>query len=423
MNDRHRQITRLAISRRPTKRSIAHRAARRQSRKDLPESSDDDEVAPRPPDTPTPQDQKEFGAAGGWRIGLLHKEATHGSSDTVPKDAFWGWPKEGDAGDREHHPINHAEWIRLLREQLKQSLDDGITPLGQGGHCTGFCQDLEHEAAIYQRLRPIQGVYVPVFLGAIDLRSMSKTYYYDHRVYIVHMSFLSWGGTSIPQRLSDSQKCLQNEAFRALGALHRAGVIHHDVRQANLLFNPDTNGVMLIDFERASLLQLSRRPLAQLVPNKRKHTPSKLDGRKTDRQPGNGRGQEVADVGLGGGGVAAGKLAGCLSVSRVPAVARFGKQASRRNRPRHQNLIENASKVKSRKSAAPERCGHSQAHALQRVPFRNQPGYGSDTRFDVRLVIPADPGLVVIWTTLTGHPPRRAADLDLAEHAAQAVML
>ncbi|TXB96577.1 hypothetical protein FocTR4_00012044 [Fusarium oxysporum f. sp. cubense] len=113
---------------------------------------------------------------------------------------------------RTRHPVNHEEWLRLLWKQLKQSLDDGIRPLGEGGArgvlfqvtllahgytfvskgtVRAFIRDLEHEAAVYERLKPIQGVCVPVFLGAVDLRSINKTYYYDHRVYVVHMIFLS----------------------------------------------------------------------------------------------------------------------------------------------------------------------------------------------------------------------------------------
>ncbi|KAH7124536.1 hypothetical protein EDB81DRAFT_663994, partial [Dactylonectria macrodidyma] len=38
------------------------------------------------------------------------------------------------------------------------------------GTVRAFICDLELEAAVYERLRPIQGVNVPVFLGAIDLR-------------------------------------------------------------------------------------------------------------------------------------------------------------------------------------------------------------------------------------------------------------
>ncbi|KAI8710940.1 EKC/KEOPS complex subunit BUD32 [Fusarium sp. LHS14.1] len=76
------------------------------------------------------------------------------------------------------HPIDHAKFLELLWEQLERSLDDGITPLGQGGArgvlfkvalpaygytfvskgtVRAFAKDLEHEAAVYERLQPIQG--------------------------------------------------------------------------------------------------------------------------------------------------------------------------------------------------------------------------------------------------------------------------
>lgn len=62
------------------------------------------------------------------------------------------------------------------------------------GTVWAFVKDLEQEAAVYSHLQPIQDMCVPVFLGAIDLRSMNKIYYYDHRVYVIHLTFLSWGG-------------------------------------------------------------------------------------------------------------------------------------------------------------------------------------------------------------------------------------
>lgn len=37
----------------------------------------------------------------------------------------------------------------------------------------------------------------PVLLGAVDLHPMGRIYYYDHRVYVVHLMFLSWGGYGI----------------------------------------------------------------------------------------------------------------------------------------------------------------------------------------------------------------------------------
>jgi hypothetical protein len=59
------------------------------------------------------------------------------------------------------------------------------------GTVQAFIKDLKHEATIYKHLKPIQGIYMPVFLGAVNLRSINKTYYYNHRVYVVYMLFLS----------------------------------------------------------------------------------------------------------------------------------------------------------------------------------------------------------------------------------------
>ncbi|KAI0817424.1 hypothetical protein GGR55DRAFT_693628 [Xylaria sp. FL0064] len=189
------------------------------------------------------------------------------------------------------HPVRHSEWLQLLSQQLKGSLDHGVVKLGiQGARgalfqvtmlaygytfaCKGtvraFVKDLEHEAAVYERLRPVQGTSVPVFLGAIDLRSIDRTYYYDHRVDIIYMMFLSWGRYSLHEAQigEREQQRLEASLSRVLRAVHREGVVHQDVRRPNILRNPETGDVMLIDFERASLLDRPRRPLGQLVPNK-----------------------------------------------------------------------------------------------------------------------------------------------------------
>lgn len=201
--------------------------------------------------------------------------------------------------DDAHHLISHTTWLQLLREQLQQTLDAGVTKLGKHGArgvlfkvtllaygytvaCKGtiqaFVSDLEHEAAVYKRLEPIQGINVPVFLGAVDLRPLKRTYYYDHRVYIVHMTFLSWGGDCIYETElvgdDDVRRMLKEKALMSLRAIHREGVVHGDVRCPNMLVNRETDGVMVIDFERAELLRPGRRrrrrrALAPLVPNKR----------------------------------------------------------------------------------------------------------------------------------------------------------
>ncbi|KAL5903057.1 hypothetical protein ACKVV7_011365 [Pyricularia oryzae] len=167
------------------------------------------------------------------------------------------------------HPIDHGKFLDLLFEQLERSLDDGITPLGHGGArgvlfkvslleygytfvgkgtAQAFVKDLEHEAAVYTRLQPIQGVYVPVFLGVIDLRLMKKVYYYDHRVYVIHMTFLSWGGCDLDATViaGGGEGDLEGKAMRSLRAMHQLGVAHKDVRGANMLFNAETDGVMTL---------------------------------------------------------------------------------------------------------------------------------------------------------------------------------
>ncbi|TXB98086.1 hypothetical protein FocTR4_00017229 [Fusarium oxysporum f. sp. cubense] len=298
-----------ALPRKRTRRTAVCQIGEGSLRKDDGQEPSDDESAPPPPppDTPTPNGRNtRQGTRRSQRLALRPRGGggEQGRHYCTQK-CLLGMVKGGfldpkcpnvalhckscapaSARARARHPVNHEEWLRLLWMQLKQSLDDGIRPLGDGARVKGtvraFIQDLEHEAAVYERLKPIQGVHVPVFLGAVDLRSMNKTYYYDHRVYVVHMSFLSWGGCSIDraQRIGDMDRSLEDEAIRSLRAMHREGVAHKDVRLANMLFNPETSGVMVIDFERALLLNPPRRPLAQLVPNKRAWKSETMDAKK-----------------------------------------------------------------------------------------------------------------------------------------------
>lgn len=126
-------------------------------------------------------------------------------------------------------------------------------------------EDLEQEATVYHRLQPLQGVCVPVFLGKVDLRDISRTYYYDFRVRVVYMMFLSWAGDSLDMATLDAER----ELLRSVRRLHTMGVAHTDVRRPNALWSWETRRVMMIDFERAVLMEPPRVPLAKLVPNKR----------------------------------------------------------------------------------------------------------------------------------------------------------
>lgn len=54
-------------------------------------------------------------------------------------------------------------------------------------------------------------------------------------------------------------------------------ILGKDVRTPNMLFNAVVKGIMLTDFKRALLLERPCRPLAQLVPNKRRRRPEARD--------------------------------------------------------------------------------------------------------------------------------------------------
>ncbi|KAG5914086.1 hypothetical protein E4U61_006133 [Claviceps capensis] len=175
-----------------------------------------------------------------------------------------------------------AQWLRLLQEQFKKSIDVGITYQGvvgavgaffkvtllaygytfvSKGTVAGHIKHLKHEARVYERLKPIQGRYVPVFLGTIDLRTMNKNYWIYFETYVVHMMFVSWGEILFHAHKAgmDQLETLHDvpwvdEGVRALKAVHNEGVLHCDVRWGNVLFNSETKGIMVIDFERAELL-------------------------------------------------------------------------------------------------------------------------------------------------------------------------
>ncbi|KAG6106684.1 hypothetical protein E4U31_000667 [Claviceps sp. LM219 group G6] len=197
---------------------------------------------------------------------------------TCPNVTLHCQSEAGEAGYNKRHPISHPQWLSLLLDQLKRSLYDGIkyqgvfgargilfkvTLLAYGytfvskGAVSANIRHLQHEAEVYKQLEPIQGVHVPVFLGAIDLRKINKFYWIYPGVRVVHFMFLSWGGCRVEQyemaQFDISPERLEEQAEKTMVSVHDKGVIHQDVRWENVLFNPETNGIMVIDFERADL--------------------------------------------------------------------------------------------------------------------------------------------------------------------------
>ncbi|KAK7178003.1 hypothetical protein PSPO01_15953 [Paraphaeosphaeria sporulosa] len=116
-----------------------------------------------------------------------------------------------------------------------------------------FVHHLRRKASIYERLRPSQGIHVPVHLGNIDL---DTPYFYEGIVEIVHMVFLSFGGHPIGQHLTAKNKALVNEQVKqSADAIYGLRVLQKDLVPRNILWNEETNHVMVIDFERAEVEQ------------------------------------------------------------------------------------------------------------------------------------------------------------------------
>jgi hypothetical protein len=171
------------------------------------------------------------------------------------------------------HPVDTENFALLILEQLAQDLDEDCEPLGKEGArgalfkltlarygytfvgkgtVSVFVPDLRREGRRYQRLERIQGEAVPVYLGNIDL---VLPYYLDLGVRIVHMLLMSWAGDMVDETIVPNR---DKEANRTL-EVWCEGVIHNDVRDANMLWNAERRRVILIDFERSTFLKLSSR--------------------------------------------------------------------------------------------------------------------------------------------------------------------
>lgn len=123
-------------------------------------------------------------------------------------------------------------------------------------------QILEHERHIYDVLRDIQGVYIPVCLGIVQLEP-KYPYYYNGGVY-THMLFLSWAGKPLSASL---ESCSYGQAAdtisHLLDEIHQRGVLHGDAEPRNTLWDDTRKCLMMVDFERASI----RDPLSNVSLN------------------------------------------------------------------------------------------------------------------------------------------------------------
>jgi hypothetical protein len=185
--------------------------------------------------------------------------------------------------DAQGHPIDDGALPRLLYAQLARVLDGagGMDSLGVEGSwgvlfrftlpeygytfvAKGFEGDgverAQNEARVYGKLRDLQGIDIPVFLGDVDLGT--ERLFDDDGLDqpLRHIVFLSFGGGMAFDRkrqpCGPDQKLFDQDAFNrqllsAVKKVHRRGVVHRDLAEVNVLWCEETGRAMLIDFERS----------------------------------------------------------------------------------------------------------------------------------------------------------------------------
>ncbi|RSL57378.1 hypothetical protein CEP54_008319 [Fusarium duplospermum] len=198
-----------------------------------------------------------------------------------------GGPLDNNCPNLESHGQEHIDrhsFLRLVRDQLAKDrgrdadcvsmnrsgargsmfkvrlTSHGYTVIAKGMESLDR-KLLQHENAMYDRLVDIQGKYIPVCLGSIQL---IRPCHYDGGVYS-HFMFLGWAGRPLFER----RGCLDEAAVadgvaKIFTAIHKLRVLHHDAEPRNILC--DENGkLMAVDLERAEFQ--GRPPLGDMSPN------------------------------------------------------------------------------------------------------------------------------------------------------------
>ncbi|KAL9011753.1 MAG: hypothetical protein Q9173_003428 [Seirophora scorigena] len=213
-------------------------------------------------------------------LGLMRQTAI---DENCPNAALHPRKKSSPA----FHLVGPKKFPALVQAQLAETLDDHIHDLqisgARGmlfqislvshgyvfvgkGTVAVFVRDLQHEGRIYQRLKKLQGIDIPVYLGNIDLVEQQ---WYDYCLCVCHMMLLSYGGGRVAN-LNDSME-MQVKSFAA--TLNRYGVQHGDLREANMLWNVELQRLVFIDFERSTIAHqrnktTTARALREISPNK-----------------------------------------------------------------------------------------------------------------------------------------------------------
>ncbi|KAL1974288.1 hypothetical protein VTN31DRAFT_5848 [Thermomyces dupontii] len=178
------------------------------------------------------------------------------------------------------HLLTREDLSRLTRKQLARNLDESYICMDRWGYygatgvlfkitLTGYGYTfvakgvqsvdeplLEHESRVYARLASLQGTRIPVYLGTITLQ---RPYPLVSLARVTQMMLMSWAGESVGARSWPDKVDISAERKKTLQALDSFGVIHDDIRDANLAWSSERQVVMAIDFDRATFVHFRKR--------------------------------------------------------------------------------------------------------------------------------------------------------------------
>uniref|UniRef100_A0A093VE36 Putative AAA family ATPase y4kL n=1 Tax=Talaromyces marneffei PM1 TaxID=1077442 RepID=A0A093VE36_TALMA len=204
----------------------------------------------------------------------------------------------------DRHQLNTAMLIKLLDRQLSEDPDPnkelgceslhihgtrgalfkitlwshGYTFVGKGVPIE-FIECARQEEVIYSHLRAIQGQYVPIVFGGIDLR---RPVSYDGIAEMVRLTLMSYAGRNLTRHEMD-QAMLIAQAETSLRAIHHRGVLHSDPIPGNMVWNEENQRVMFIDFERAQYQR--RTPLGPIAANQKRKRVTTVWDKSPNKRP------------------------------------------------------------------------------------------------------------------------------------------
>ncbi|EED22749.1 conserved hypothetical protein [Talaromyces stipitatus ATCC 10500] len=140
----------------------------------------------------------------------------------------------------------------------------GYTFVGKGVPID-FIECAKREEMMYSHLRAIQGQFVPIVLGGLDIR---RPFSYDGIAKMVRLTLMSYAGRNLANHHEIDQTLVIAQAETSLRAIHDLGVLHGDPIPGNMTLNEENKQVMFIDFERAQYQK--RIPLGSISANRKR---------------------------------------------------------------------------------------------------------------------------------------------------------